>query len=79
MYLLNWIFVKEKYRRTGLASTILGVICKYMDENQYYMVLDANDQFGTQESVLIKFYEKFGFYKRISDYHGTNMKRNPRK
>lgn len=55
---LKRVFLREAYRRKGIAKNMLGLVEKAAEKKGYkYMILETGKKF----SGTIKFYEKMGF------------------
>ena len=61
VYELCEIYIKSSFRNLGYGTKILTEIIEICDRDQINMVLEASDDFGSDLSRLIKFYERFGF------------------
>jgi GNAT superfamily N-acetyltransferase len=63
---LSLMVIHPEYRKRGVGSKVVDMICEYADEHCMKIVLtpaDRKDKFGTTSKArLIKFYRRFGFY-----------------
>jgi GNAT superfamily N-acetyltransferase len=63
------IFVPEHMRRRGIATIIMQEIQRAADQQGWTLQLVPSTRFGTPLSVLVPFYQKFGFAYSLRDPH----------
>lgn len=63
---LSLMVIHPEYRKRGIGSKVVNMVCEYADEHVLKIVLtpaERKDRFGTtSKNRLIRFYRRFGFY-----------------
>lgn len=79
------IYVRPKYRRTGVGKFLLRCVLHEADAKGWHLLLEVSEEFGMNENSLIKWYRNFGFRvthrpsfgQRLVQGDMTEMERRP--
>lgn len=58
---LNHLIIPKQHRGKFIGSRLMQEFTKWLDDNGYDSLLLVSNCYGTDESVLIAFYQRFGY------------------
>ncbi len=70
---LELLFLPSERRSNGSGSQIMEALTLYADQNELVVKLEPDDSFGVPKKVLVKFYMKFGFTPKFTDFHNYRI------
>lgn len=67
--LIDNILIRKTYRRKGVGSDIIKLVCEFADKFKLDIILLPDSSFGTPKDVLIRFYNNFGFLEHNENFY----------
>lgn len=59
--ILNYFEVDDKHKNSGIGSMIMNDLISFADNQNFILILNTSDKFGSSPKRLKAFYKRFGF------------------